>query len=86
MSLLCMICGGGLQTVGALERVNDKGKPGLWACLPHYESARAYFPDDDPRAPPPPRLVDDWDTRPRGPWTGGVTLATPPAKERRHDD
>lgn len=65
----CMICGRGLQEVGLLERVNDKGKPGLWACRPHFWSARAYFPDDDPRAPPPtPDLAED--DKPLGPWTG----------------
>lgn len=70
----CMICGHNVQQAGVLHRVNDKGKTGVWSCGPHYASARAYFPDDDPSAPGP--MTEGWDDKPLGPWTGGVTPAT----------
>ena len=69
----CMICGQNVSEAGALLRVNDKGNPGVWSCKPHYESARAYFPDDNPSAPGP-MPADDWDSKPLGPWTGGVSV------------
>lgn len=69
----CMICGKASHKDSiALHRVNDKGKPGVWACTAHYNDGRAYFPDDDPNAPPPPekpKLVEN--DGELGPWTGG---------------
>ena len=85
----CMICGAGIEQAGWLERVNAKGKPGLWACQPHYASARAHFPDDDPRAPPPePRfklveeapekpVVDAWPHRAQHVWIDETSRITP---------
>ncbi len=78
----CMICGQSLHEVGLLERVNDKGRAGLWACRPHFDDARAYFPDDDPSASGP-MPDDDWDSNPLGPWTGGVTPANNPASPQK---
>lgn len=47
----CMICGRDpLKNGVALLRVNDKGRPGAWACEAHYYEGRAYYPDDDPDA------------------------------------
>ena len=69
----CMICGADpSKEATAIFRLNNKGQRGVWACKPHYADAKArYFPDDDPTAPGP--MPADWDSKPLGPWTGGVT-------------
>lgn len=76
----CMMCGADPATQPtAVHRLNNKGQTGVWACEPHYAEAKArYFPDDDPDAPAP--VSTDWDDKPLGPWTGGVTPVEPRRK------
>ncbi len=71
----CIICGKWCpQEVDAVYRVNAKGKPGRFACAPHYKDGRALYPKDDPNAPPVETETQP-DSDSLGPWTGGTTDA-----------